>query len=428
MKRTDYMTSSAFTEPSRYISGVSFEKEGRTRKKHGKLKKIIKDILIVLSIIMALFIAFVVKVFIDVIKEDDIYARTHFPLMSYFDESEERTYGYGGDGRSIDFESFYGITLETDGSYVTCTPYSHKTGITLERVTLNSITDKWEEREIKELPADGIGNPVTFDTSDLYNGQFDAMYTVSASFNDPDDEDINVVKGYLHIAHSIPKCCRVTDDKQEKTDERLSQWHAIIDKLDPKDCLDDSRLCYPTTYCDSIGQALSYMSYSCVKDYQELSDRIVESDWNDATKVYAFARYMTDNYAYDRYQVKRLLNIPRAVIARDVDNPAYWLYSSHVGMCQDFMNAMVIMCRHHGIPCTSLAGEDHVVPVAYINNEWVAIDVNPLIPKCKKRDTDPSKWVYPDYSRWDQNYGSIENHMDRIGADIDMIPYGTRGR
>ena len=215
--------------------------------------------------------------------------------------------------------------------------------------------------------------------------------------------------GYLHIANSIPKCCRVTDDKQEKTDERNAEWHAIVDKLNP-------------TYVENLDQPLDNMSYSCVEDYQRLSDEITNDTWDDATKVYAFARYMTDNYANDSYQVKRLFNLSRGTIAKDADNPKYWIYTSHVGMCQDFMNAMVIMCRHHNIPCTSLAGDNHVIPIVWIDNEWVGIDVNPLLPKCTQKDTDPTKWEYPEYYRWNRFYGTMAYRMPNIGIDIDEIP------
>ncbi len=386
------------------------------------MKEILKNVLIVLGIVMALSIIWFIKLMIDVKKEFDNYDQTHYPYISYFGESDSRSYGYGGCGASIDFETFYGITLETDGSDVICTPYSHKSDITLKSVTLNSISsDTWKERVVKSLSSDGIGFPITFSVSDLYNGKFDAIYTVTAVFCDPNEKDDSVVTGYLHVAKSIAKCCRVKDNPQDMTDEQEADYQKIVENLNPEDYLDSSKLCYPTTYSGKTNVYKS--SYSSVEEYQKLSDQLITDDsWSDAVKVYAFVKYMTDNYAYDEYQVEKLHNKARAVVAKDVDNPAYWLYSSHVGMCQDFMNAMVIMCRYHDIPCTSLSSSKHVIPVVYINNEWVAIDINPLLPKCTQENMNSAGWEYPESFRWDKEYGFAAGGMDMIEDCIDYIP------
>ena len=360
-----------------------------------KIKKILKVILIALVVIFCLFTVFVIHVGRKADQEtEEIYKRSHFSKMAYFDESDKRSYGYGGDGWSIDFEALYGITLKTDGSDVSCTPYCHKENVTLNGISLDHIaSDTWEKRKIKDLPASGIGDPYNSDHS---------------------------VTGYLHVSKSIAKCCRVTDTSQKHIDEQLGKYHEIVDALNPADYLDDSKLCYPTTY---YGKTNAYKSsYSCVPDYQTLSDQLVDESWSDAAKVYAFARYMTDNYAYDEYQVEELHNKARAVVADDVDNPALWLYSSHVGMCQDFINAFVIMCRHHNIPCTSIADSRHVVPAVYINSEWVAIDVNPLLPKCILQDINPGKWIQPEQQRWDREYGFIAYGMNEIEPCIDYLP------
>lgn len=386
------------------------------------IKKTLRIILVVLGVILIIFVAFVIKVGGEESRKlEEQYKTGHYSVITAYDESDTRTYGYGGDGWSIDYEAFYGITLETDDSNVSCTPYSHKEDVTLNGITLNSLTaERWEERKIKDLPVTGIGNPITFDVSDLYNGKFDAIYTVTATFHDQDDDWDHSVTGYLHVVKSMPKCCRVTDLSQHSSDEIQAEYHEIVDVLNPADYLDDSGLCYPTSYAGKTN--LYHSSYSCVADYQALSDQLVDDTWSDAAKVYAFVRYITDNYAYDVYQVEELDNKPRAVVAKDADNPVYWLYTSHVGMCQDFTNVLVIMCRHHNIPCTSLADRKHVVPVVYINNEWAAIDVNPLLPECIEKDVNPGKWVQGEQYRWDRKYGFATYSMDQIEMCIDYLP------
>lgn len=387
-----------------------------------KIKKTLRIILVVLGMIFILFAVFVIKMGREESKKlEEQYKTGHYSVITAYDESNTRTYGYGGDGWSIDYEAFYGITLETDGSNVSCTPYSHKEDVTLNGITLNSLTaERWKERKIKDLPVSGVGKTIIFDVSDLYNGKFDAIYTVTAFFHDQDYDSDSSVTGYLHIKNSIPKCCRVTDLSQYSSDTKQTEYHKIVDALNPADYLDDSRLCYPTSYSGKTN--LYKSSYSCVEDYQTLSDQLVDGTWSDAAKVYAFVHYMTDNYAYDVYQVEELNNKPRAVATKDADNPAYWLYTDHVGMCQDFTNALVIMCRHHNIPCTSLADRKHVAPVVYINNEWVAIDVNPLLPECIEQDMGSSRWVHGEQYRWDREYGFAAYGMDQIEMCIDYLP------
>ena len=385
------------------------------------IKKILKWTAIVVGCLFVLFVAFVIKVGREnsaVLEEQ--YNTSHYDEITPYDESNSRTYGYGGDERSIDFEAFYGIKLNTHDDQVTCTPYSNIDGVILNGITLNSIDKSWEERTIEDLQGEGLNNTFTFSTLDLYNGKFDAIYTVSAKFHDDADNKDHTVTGYLHIKNSIPMCCRVTDLSQQMSDKEQTAYHEIIDTLNPADYLDDSRLCYPISYSGKTN--FRHASYSCVADFQALSDQIVDNTWSDELKIYAFVRYITDNYAYDAYQVEELDNKARAVVTKDIDNPAYWLYTSHVGMCQDFANALVIMCRHHSIPCTTLADKEHVVPVAYINDEWVAIDVNPLLPKCVEEDVDPSKWVQGEQYRWDREYGLTTQTLNQIEMCIDYIP------
>lgn len=386
-----------------------------------KLKRTLIIILTIIGVIFALFVAFVIKVGREASAElEKQYNTGHYDEITAYDESDSRTYGYGGDERSIDFEAFYGIKLETHDNEVDCTPYSNIDGVTLNGITLNSIDKSWEERIIEDLQDEGLNNAFSFSTLDLYNGKFDAIYTVSVKFHDDTDNKDHVVTGYLHIKNSIPVCCRVKDLSQQMFDAEQTNYHEIIDTLNPADYLDDSRLCYPISYSGKTN--FHHASYSCVADFQTLSDQLVDNTWSDELKVYAFVRYITDNYAYDAYQVEELDNKARAVVAKDVDNPAYWLYTSHVGMCQDFANALVIMCRHHNIPCTTLADREHVVPVAYINDEWVAIDVNPLLPKCVEEDVDPSKWVQGEQYRWDREYGLTTQTLNQIEMCIDYIP------
>ena len=99
------------------------------------------------------------------------------------------------------------------------------------------------------------------------------------------------------------------------------------------------------------------------------------------------------NYAYDEYRVSNLNMVSRANKAGVYNDDSYYALGNHVGVCWDFTNMMVIMCRHHGIPATSVENDVHTAVAVYLNGEWSIIDVTPLTKyECVTLDTDKSKW------------------------------------
>lgn len=397
-----------------------------------------KKTLIILGIILGICaLPFIISFFAMgrvINKEIEESERTHYDRVGYYDESDERTYGYAGEGQSIDFESFYGIKLSVNGNNIVCTPYSNIGGINIENISVNILAVNWVQKELASFPCNSLDTAVTFNATDILDDsnikEFfrTGVYTVTADFVNSSNGAKTTVTGYLHDADDGFKCCRVQDIDQESLDEKEAELNAIFADLNPDDWLDESALCYPITKYKSkdliTGEieihALYNMTYSCVNEFQELSDEIVDDNWNDAVKTYAFTRYIVDHYAYDTYQVEKLHNERRACKANDVDNPKYWSYESHIGMCQDFTNILVIMCRHHGIPCTSMLHTGHVIPVAYISNEWVPIDVNSMLPECTQKDMNPALWECPEYVHWEDCFGTVwASKMNKIGRDID---------
>lgn len=76
-----------------------------------------------------------------------------------------------------------------------------------------------------------------------------------------------------------------------------------------------------------------------------------------------------------------------------INDDKYYALGNHVGVCWDFTNMMVIMCRHHGIPATSVENSIHTAVAVYLNGEWSIIDVTLLTKyECVTLDTDKSKW------------------------------------
>ena len=71
-------------------------------------------------------------------------------------------------------------------------------------------------------------------------------------------------------------------------------------------------------------------------------------------------------------------NRSRATLAEDWTNDNLFSYYNHVGNCYDYANIMTIMCRHLGIPCTTVENSYHTANAVWMDGEWVCIDVSVL--------------------------------------------------
>lgn len=90
-----------------------------------------------------------------------------------------------------------------------------------------------------------------------------------------------------------------------------------------------------------------------------------------------------------------------------------WLYYNKVGQCWDFANVMTIMCRHHGIPCTSVENEGHTINAVWMNGEWIGINVSALVANhCDTKDTDTKNWKHYRTGTYKQCYGYYDGAMN----------------
>ena len=350
---------------------------------------------------------------------DTVMQRTsyHKNILTSYDESDSHVYGCGRYDQSIDFESFYGVKLYTGEDAVTYELYANIDHVKVEKVTLESISGRWQYTVIDTLPANRLNTKYSLSVKGLKDG----VYAIVGDFDDNiSDFYQDRVAGFITVKNGNAKTCRITDATNKELQNTRNTWNQLTLDMDPQKYLDETQLSYPST---------DRAAYSSVREYQILSDQILKDhdDWNDSVKAYAFVRYITDNYAYDNYREEKLHHGTRAGRATakcgylQYDNPEYYMYSNHVGICWDFVNAFTIMCRHHGIPCTSLADKDnsHTVNAVYLDGKWTAIDITVLVERyCRTEDTDPKLWkTYTDIE-WDHHYGYQEDEMPDIDTQI----------
>ena len=203
-----------------------------------------------------------------------------------------------------------------------------------------------------------------------------------------------------------------TCQENSQSQHDVDKWNALTKNIDPDTCL--------SMYVGNKGNPITYptsgTSGACnhVQKWCDLSDEIITiPDWSDEMKVFALVLYLTKNYAYDDYRVSILNNTSRAMKDNAWTDDNHFMFFNKVGQCWDFANALTIMCRHQGIPCTSVENEGHTVNAVYMCGEWIAIDVSSLVSNhCDTEDTNPDNWKHYRTGAYNQYYGYYDGTMD----------------
>ncbi len=382
-------------------------------------KKVKRIIIVIIGIVLIIFTSLYVLglVLIKTRTTNKLTSNARYrKIITTYDESNSHIYGSAPCDQTIDFESFYGVKLQTNNDTVSFSLYANIPNVEIEHVRLESINEKWTRSRIRDLDCATFDEECSISTKDMADG----IYTVTCDFDDRMyDGYFDIVTGYFCIKNKIPQACRVIDMGSEELSQINDAWADFTSKINPADYLDNSEISYPTVAFD----------YNNVSEFEKLSDDIVEGhSWDDATKVFAFAKYISENYAYDSYREDELNHKTRAEVAStffhyEYENPQYYMYTNKVGICYDFVNVMAIMCRHHGIPCTDLSSEEanHTISIVCLNDEWIAIDLTGLVEyKCATEDTNKDNWIAHDYCPWYRCYGfQATQDFNEIEGNID---------
>ena len=313
----------------------------------------------------------------------------YYPYM----ETDERTFGVTATMDRVDFEALCGMREKVSGNKMNYSIYAHNSkinpvsGITLAKLKMTD-TDKYQVVETL------ISNPVinqdyTLDTSKLDDG----LYMLKCDFEIRVDDKSNTYNAdaFFVKSGSTVKVCRITKDTH--VDEKLDNWHKFMKNVKPENNLKYSNLTYPGNNWEG--------EYNALNDVKKIVDNEILTcdavrNGSDAFKVYVMTEWFRKNIAYDQWKVN---NDSDCHDGQDgisgIKNPENWLPRNHTGVCADFTNVAVMMCRYMGIPACAIDDEtrNHMWFAVYLYGEWVTFDLNETAGyECSNIDVDSSKW------------------------------------
>ena len=330
--------------------------------------------------------------------------------LTVYSLGNRRTYGYGGNS-TVDFEAFYGINLKTNGKTVTITTYDHTKKFPKSSVLISKMSTSTKEEFITSFDDIDKGTTVTYTVADK------GIYSVSDIV---DENDLKMtVRGYFYYDGKNLNTCRTTKMPSDKFNAVITHWNNLMGDADPKNYLSNRGTTYPTS---GEGDRCVH-----VDEFEKLADEILtkteaRKTYSDEMKVFVLVDYLTKNFAYDNYRVYDLNMVSRANIAGIYNDDKYYMYGNHVGVCWDFANALTIMIRHAGIPCTSVESDNHTAIAVYLNDEWVMIDATQLMKySCNTKDTNKDNWKYDaNIYLYSEEYGTYDIFQEFDSHDNEI--------
>lgn len=274
-----------------------------------------------------------------------------------YDLSEKMSAGRGRGDILLSSEAYYGVTAYTAGRSVYIKAYNN-TDDTLE-ITGAVIED-----------ADGVSRSVTItrDFTILPTHGMNGLLCVNAAFSNGQDVTL-----YMYLNESSAWLCQAEKLSPEDASAYKTRREKLARKLRernvrPKNCVSLDAVTYPCPQFDE--------SYRCdTQLWAELSNELVKPEWSEERKLLAFFDWITENIAYDTYGAETS-TFSRAGANMDYSGK-YSVYELRAGVCMDYAHILLIMCRAHGIPATTIGSKsrNHVWNVVFINDRWREIDV-----------------------------------------------------
>lgn len=329
--------------------------------------------------------------------------------LGAFDETDARTFGIASNGQRIDFEGLGGMTLRA-GTAITCRFYSHSSKLLPD----GAVTLKQISLPAKERKAEGEGTVVlqSFEYDKNYSIPIadlaDGTYSVRCHFKQDGVANGILCEGFFVKRGKTFKVCRVAEGSDQEVTESWNNFCKFMSKTKPEDNLRVDNLSYPSEY---------HSDYNAADDLIKTCDEkiIKNKDWSDELKVYAIVEWMRKNYAYDEWYATQGNGNHKFRNGDDWTNPNCFITRTNVGVCYDFANILVIMCRHLGIPACTINNGSHIWCGVYLKGSWVTIDPTKMMDyHCLKEDANPAQWKkvvgeYKYYGTADGNEGDEIN-------------------
>ncbi len=306
------------------------------------------------------------------------------------DLGHERTYGATlRFNWTMYYEGYYGFKITTTGTKASCKAYIHTPNTYVKSVELTDENGKSLQSYTAPKVEPGNGETVVVD----FSGRPDGLYYIdSVWFNKTAGKD-NHLNTPLCVKDGVVYTCMVNTDNVYDAYAAKDRWEKLFADADPKNYLSNDKITYPTS--GTAGRVTH------VKEWEAKSEELITNpDWTDEFKVFVFAQYLGKNYAYDDYRAFTLNGRFRAD-EYNKEHPGedgythndLYMYYNGVGVCWDYTNALTIMCRHYGIPCTSADNDKHTIAAVWLNGKWVPIDITLVNNyECYTKDVNPKYW------------------------------------
>lgn len=287
---------------------------------------------------------------------NNLKPQTEGRLNVLWDFTDKMLSGIGMDGTQFFSEGCYGLQGYVDGSSIYYRVYNYSNEeLAIEGAELFNDADKLE------IPASGDWNII--DTTQLPED----IYAIAVKYGSGKVSNLF----FLHSKGQLLLCkwAEMTPEEKNAMVERRNRIMQLCPDVmfnDVQAVLDTDELCYPVYPYNS--------SCKCeTDDILELSGRLVEPDWSDERKIFAFHEYFTKNYAYDKYSAEKL-GMSRAKHSGDYSGKYSPLWT-HTGISADIADIFTAMCRAQGIPATTVRADGYEWNMVLVNDRWEELDL-----------------------------------------------------
>ena len=266
--------------------------------------------------------------------------------------------GVGVDGTTLPTDAEYGIHGVVSNRIVTFSFYDHTGLKTIESVYVQAMDASADNTEkfVKN------SRQFSVDTSSFTNGLYRTVFRIV--------NDKNVVL-YFYVNGSETWLCdyeKLDSQTLKLYMQRRSDLVKVLKagNVTPANSLALDKLWYPF-------KSLSERERCDTQRWIDLSKTFIDDSWSDEHKLYAIQAWIRENIAYDNFVSEN--GHSRAVCYNDLTGRQS-TYDLRAGVCFDYANIIVIMCRAHGIPAITIGAKsiNHVWNAVYINGRWIEYD------------------------------------------------------
>ncbi len=333
--------------------------------------------------------------------------------LGAFCETNSRTFGIASNGQRIDFEGHGGMKLSVSKAGVTVRFYSHSSkllpdgAVTIANLSLGAKQRVADSEVLKTFAYD---KNYSIPVSNLADG----TYAIRCHFKQDGIASGILCEGFFVKRGTSLKICRVAEGSDKAVAAAYDNFVKFMSGTKPEDNLRVDNLSYPSEL---------HKNYHAADDLIKICDEqiIKHDDWSDELKVYAIVEWMRKNYAYDTWYSSQDDDNHKNRCNDSWSDPNAFITHTNVGVCFDFANVFVIMCRHLGIPACTINNDRHIWCAVYLNGMWVSIDPTNMVDhRCNQEDANPAKWTAAH-----SNYNYYGNACGSKGDEINGWHFKT---